>query len=48
MFLPGKVLKAFRPGEEGKVKYEDGRVSSIFSCETIQLHDDTTVIKDGI
>ncbi len=27
MYLPGRVQKAFKPGEEGKVKYEDGRVS---------------------
>lgn len=26
MFLPGKVTKAFKPGEEGAGKYEDGRV----------------------
>jgi len=29
MFLPGRVLKAFKPGEEGKVKYEDGREITI-------------------
>jgi hypothetical protein len=28
MYLPGKVLKAFKPGEEGKVQYEDGKVKS--------------------
>ncbi len=27
MFMPGKILKSFRMGEEGKCKYEDGRVS---------------------
>lgn len=27
MFLPAKVLKSFKPNEEGKVKLEDGRVS---------------------
>lgn len=28
MFLPGKVQKSFKPGEEGTVKFEDGKVSS--------------------
>jgi hypothetical protein len=27
MFLPGKVQKSFKPGEEGTVKFEDGKVS---------------------
>ena len=26
MFLPGKVQKSFKPGQEGQVKSEDGKV----------------------
>jgi hypothetical protein len=26
MFLPGKVVKSFKPGEDGQIKYEDGKV----------------------
>jgi hypothetical protein len=26
MFLPAQVTKSFKPGEEGNVKYEDGKV----------------------
>ena len=26
MFLPGKVTQAFKKGEDGAIKYEDGRV----------------------
>jgi hypothetical protein len=29
MYLPVKVLKAFKPGEEGKIKYEDGKEATI-------------------
>jgi Myosin N-terminal SH3-like domain len=27
MYLPGKVQKTFKAGEDGKVKMEDGKVS---------------------
>lgn len=26
MFLPAKVVKSFKPGEEGQIKFEDGKV----------------------
>ena len=26
MFLPAKVMKSFKPGEEGQIKFEDGKV----------------------
>ena len=29
MFLPGKVVKTFKPGEEGHIKYEDGKASCL-------------------
>jgi hypothetical protein len=29
MYLPVKVMKAFKPGEEGKIKYEDGKEATI-------------------
>ena len=29
MYLPVKVMKAFKPGEEGRVKYEDGKEATI-------------------
>jgi hypothetical protein len=32
MFMPGKIVKTFKPGEEGRVKLEDGRVRSCFIC----------------
>ena len=29
MFLPAKVEKSFKPGEEGQVKMEDGKVRQL-------------------
>ena len=29
MFLPGKVQKSFKPGEDGSIKFEDGRAYTI-------------------
>jgi len=31
MYLPVKIVKPFRAGEEGQVKYEDGKVATINS-----------------